>query len=260
MISVVEPVSTPLPKLKYQPGSTADHFVEYSERLKEACYMRFGYLGHIVAKGQYYTPPAIPIPTVQEVEANPFAKDLYMEAYRERRKIIASMEEKKLGCYQLIWSTLSTESRAKLRQRPDFVTKVEHDMDPLELWKAIEAVHLVAATGSAAHDISRAREIYDGLRQRRAESLAEFKLRTDTALRSLKIAKATVPNNQEQALDFLRRLDQDRFVQLTVQLRNNELMGFGTYPADLTATYDVASEFQVVSSMHTVPVDAHSAP
>ena len=125
VIPVVEPVSTPLPKLKYQPGSTADHFVEYSERLKEACYMRFGYLGHIVAKGQYYTPPAIPIPTVQEVEANPFAKDLYMEAYRERRKIIASMEEKKLGCYQLIWSTLST---AKLRQRPDFVTKVEHDM------------------------------------------------------------------------------------------------------------------------------------
>lgn len=84
------------------------------------------------------------------------------------------------------------------------------------------------------------------LSQQSYETLTRFKERFDAAILALQAVGADVPTAEDQAIEFINRLDKSRFAEFQVELANNVYLQVGVYPQSLTDAYNAASRFQVV--------------
>ena len=155
-VEATKPNETPRLNLSFG-TSAADDYANYVERMKPIIFERYPLIGNFVTTGAYRVPIEPVRPTPQELQSDPLLSGLYISKRNQNDKLLLDMELMKPQAYSFIWGTLSNESKAKLKQRSGFA-QMEADMDPLVLWKAIEAAHMVAASGSAVYDRSRARE------------------------------------------------------------------------------------------------------
>ena len=56
------------------------------------------------------------------------------------------------------------------------------------------------------------------------------------------------PTDEDQAADFIDKLDNARYSEFKANLRNNNTLGVGTYPKDLADAFKVASKYVVAAS------------
>ncbi len=93
----------------------------------------------------------------------------------------------KLAMYALMWDTISRESQEAVMQRvseqpEDGENAGDHEAlqmntDPLLLLTYPRPTHLIPATGARLFDQQVARTVYENLRQKRSESVYEYKQR-----------------------------------------------------------------------------------
>jgi len=132
--------STPqeaVPTLTFGPSN---NWIDFTKKMKIAAGDRFGRLGDFITQGVHYVPP-LPVPDMSIVDS--VMRDEVLKAdYRERAKTINKLNTEKPMLYVFITSKLSAESEDELKRHPSYRT-IDDDKDPLNLWKALESLHLI---------------------------------------------------------------------------------------------------------------------
>ena len=119
-------------------------------------------------------------------------------------------------------------------------SKLELSQDPLTLWTAIKATHTSYSTGLKAADDAKARRMYSAFKQGKDETLTEFKEKHESIIRSIESLGLSVPPDDQQAADFLEKLN-EKYGRRRLILENNARMG-GPYPKTLFEAYRIISE------------------
>ena len=115
--------------------------------------------------------------------------------------------------FAIMWANSSSESREIVKQQETYENDIRPRDNPLALWLAIRATHMIEAVGSGVIDRIRAKRQYKILYQRKEETLSSFKMRTDEAIRTLEAYEAAVPEPEEQAAELINHLDNTRYAQ-----------------------------------------------
>ena len=129
----------------------------------------------------------------------------------------------KVKVYNAIRGNMSLESVERVESDADFTLKnVRANQDPLELWRIIKKTHVRGRTGVDKLDRASANEEYHNLKMRSGESLPEFKLRLERAIRAREFVELPVINEETQALDFILKTDDARFAEMRKELVRRE--------------------------------------
>jgi hypothetical protein len=109
-------------------------------------------------------------------------KDSYSTYFKQKN--MAELDKVKI--YNIIRGNMSVESIERVESNADFTTKKVRDtQDPLDLWRIIKKTHVCGRTGVDLIDEANVQSMYHGLRMRQNETVPEFKLRYERALRSI---------------------------------------------------------------------------
>jgi hypothetical protein len=250
-----------IPILTYG-GAGRNNTAEFLEAASVYCQRTFGEIGLVVETGEF---PDIPIPVRPNLTIVPEdAKELVLVEYREIVKQystrVSDLERQKIRVYAVIVSQLSKESKARLKQVVNW-EDIDKTKCPRALIKAIRETHLTTETGFKLKDKYTVRTEYYSLRQETSESLARFKHRFDQVLKQFRaVAKAEeIPDDADQAIDFIKWLDKSRYGQLQVDMDNNAAMKIGEYPQDLQKAYTIVSQYRAneVNTGTVPPVNAN---
>jgi hypothetical protein len=140
----------------------------------------------------------------------------------------------KLAIFALMWDTISRESQEAVMQRAseqpeDGENAGDHETlqiraDPLLLLTYLRSTHLIPATGARLFDQQAARTVYENLRQRRSESVYEYKQRFQDAVDAMTLHGLPAPLQPELATRFLSTLDQKRFGEFQIEIYNDATM------------------------------------
>jgi len=203
----------------------------------------------VVELDEYWEPPEIDYPDAfllsKTADPHGFLKEDVKEQIKARRHTIEKMKSNRAQLFATIWGQLSAESEEKVRQVNNW-DEIDQQKDPLLLLKAIKDIHLAAESGFNTKDRQKTRLLYSNLQQNNQETLLSFKEQFDHAIDAMEAVGQNVPSNEDQAIDFLTKLDNSRYAALKVQLENNQIMGLGKYPATLADAYKLASTYKFV--------------
>ena len=204
-----------------------NNFPEFRRVMSQRLLRDYSYSAMFMRDSAYYEPK---FPEIDDVryDNDRVYKTRIDQEIKNATNLLAKIQADKPAIFAVIWGQLSIESRDKIRAHANWPL-IELEDNPLELWLAIIATHIVAAVGDATVDRARARDDYARLRQGQTEYLSRFKERFDNALLALDAVEESVPENEVQAFDFINRLDDSRYAQLKAKLQNNVQMGIGVY-------------------------------
>ena len=208
----------------------------------------FGNLGHLIELGRYWDPPEIEMPNRDDFNEyeDPFGlrrADL-LEQVKARRRLIEDMKAKRASFFAALYGQLSPESEEKVKQCESWEL-TDAAKDPLGLWRCIKETHILAQTGSNERDRMNVRKHYSSIKQEPSELLIRFKERYDNALSAMEAVDQELPGPIDQGIDFIDKLDNDRYSNFKIQLENNQLMNIGRFPESLLDAYLLASKFKV---------------
>jgi len=149
--------------------------------------------------------------------------------------------------YWLIRRNMSEESTNKIREHlKEEWEESERQQDPVSLWRAIKLTHTAYSTGNPFTDKQQLRQAYSEMKMYPTETLLNLKLRFTTALRAMEAVNIDIPSEEDQASDFVAKLDQ-RWASLRSQLANDFARGIrGSQPKTLMEAYILASQWKVV--------------
>jgi len=173
----------------------------------------YGRLGDFIEQGAYYVPP---MPTPDMTITDPNMRDKVLEAdYRERSKEMKKLEVKKPMLYAFIVIKLSLDSEDELKRHNDY-NIFNTSKDPLQLWKALESLHLVTTVSkNAAYVLRQAENDFMTCNQGEHESITKFKERFELKLKAYNAALGA--NNhlsdERAAMVFLDKLNRTPYGQ-----------------------------------------------
>jgi hypothetical protein len=157
--------------------------------------------------------------------------------------------------FSLIHGSLSTESREKVEQAPNWVN-INSSKDPLKLWLRVQETH--QSGGEAAikpFAKRRAMQLYVNVKQSATETITEYKRRFDDLVRAYTSQWGSTPDTEDQACVFSGGLDTHRYSVFELEMQNSVMAGMRVFPATLQAMYQLASEFKILSQTGKI-VDA----
>ena len=165
----------------------------------------------------------------------------------------------KLAIFALMWDTISRESQEAVMQRAseqpeDGENAGDHETlqiraDPLLLLTYLRSTHLIPATGARLFDQQAARTVYENLRQRRSESVYEYKQRFQDAVDAMTLHGLPAPLQPELATRFLSTLDQKRFGEFQIEIYNDATMRGIQPPQTLVDAFQKASRYLTLGRM-----------
>ena len=140
---------------------------------------------------------------------------------------------------------MSEESVEKIKEQlGDLWEQSERDQDPVALWKTIKVTHTAYNTGALFFDQSSLNKGYNEIKMLRGETLISLKTRMTTALKATESLGMIIPDDVQQAQDFIEKLDQ-RFRNLRSTLENAVTMERDTPPKNLLEAFRLASKWKV---------------
>jgi hypothetical protein len=153
------------------------------------------------------------------------------------------MEKKYLALYYVLWSNMTLESRSKVLQLTEFN---ESERDVFRLWQAIINTHQNTGYDGVFNKFH-ARDNYRRIYMGKDELLDRFKQRYDDALNLLRSAKQSVPPEDEQAMDFIYKLDNKKFIRFRTELHNQVINRIAEFPTTLSDAYYRAGQWKEVA-------------
>ena len=126
-----------------------------------------------------------------------------LKAYHDMKR---SYDKACREVYQVLWETLSKDSRDRVEQCDGFEI-AQSERDPLKLFDVIKKVHLTApGSNSAVMKVKRMAD-FTKIRQGPDEHLREYMNRFRNCVDSLEYAELAVPDEAVQAAKFIEGLD-----------------------------------------------------
>src|SRR6185437_9590532 len=244
------PTTSPIPEIGwlYLPShNKGSNFVRWKENLSTYCITHYQESGSFIKTGIKFEPEkSIPenfldtegLTGDAKAEAkalNEIIKDSNRESIKLYIQEVSKVKNNMITMYGIIWGQLSDDAKEKIRTTIDDYETWSVALNTESLWKAVIDVHLTAPTGSSAVDQKAARDNYNMLKQRPNESLSAFKERFSAAVVRLEAVGVVEVLQPDQAIDFIFGLDESRFQEAQVQLRNNVNQGITSYPTTLVA-------------------------
>lgn len=172
----------------------------------------------------------------------------YKARVKEETAKMAKYKSDSPKLYWLIRRNMSEESVDKIKEYLGSRWEdSERDQDPVQLWDAIKKTHTAYSTGNPYMDKQSVRQSYSDMKMHPAETLVNMKLRFTTAIRAMESLGINPPTEEEQAADFIAKLDH-RWSTLKTQLSNDFIRGLRNQPKTLMEAYQLAAGWKVIVS------------
>lgn len=182
-----------------------------------------------------------------ENDPNGFAKASHLEDLKDRKKKINKYNDNKPKVYAIIWSQCTNAMQHKIREDENF-GDFDATKDPLRLWGRIQEILLTGA-GQFQNQIKvrlEAKRDFDRMRQYKNESVGDFYQRYLVEQQALTASEIELPDDEEQAMDFINKLDVLRFASLLADLDNATQAGRDEYPKSVSEAMTRAINYKVV--------------
>jgi len=207
--------STPqeaVPTLSFGPNT---NWLEFKKRISISIGDKYGMLNSIIEEGNYYDYPAATRDT--SITDQTLQDELYKDALKNRQKNVENAILVRPNVYNYIRSKLSVESEDELKRHRDYNT-IHKAQDPLELWKALEEIHLTATVSKKGVVVLQAAQAhYMKMAQGDFQSITKFKEEFDGALlaynRALTLANQAEEDEGMSAMNFLTKLNRSVYGQ-----------------------------------------------
>ena len=244
-----------IPELVILNHGSPNNLLEFRRKLSIYAMRTFKDLVQMIELERYYVPPVINIPPAYE-----FEEDNDPGGFKKaRQRIISDMEQSKPALYAVIWGQLSYESEEAIKLDPNWAA-IERSKDPLALYKRLLEVHRTANSGFTVEDKRKSREEYSRMRQQSSETITQFKERFLQSLDAMKACGQDRPSDEDQAADFVNKLDNGRYAKFKTDLINNNTLGVGVFPQTLIEAFTLASRYVVaINSRNTQYTQSNEA-
>jgi len=176
-----------------------------------------------------------------------FVKAAYIEDMKELKKKTSAYNDNKPKVYAIIWGQCTSAMHHKIREDPDF-NAFDAAKDPLLLLGRIQEILLTGA-GQFQNEIKlklEAKRDFDRMRQYRNESVGDFYQRYLVEQQALTATGIDLASDEEQAIDFLNKLDVVRFASLLADLENATQAGRDEYPTNVNEAMTRAVNYKIV--------------
>jgi hypothetical protein len=250
-----------IPFLNYSLIPGRNNTPQWLEAAFNYCLRIYGEIALVIETGEFPVMQVPRRPSAEECKGDD--RDFVLLEYREvvKQWVIRSndMDTKKFQVYGVLIGQLSKESKARLKQVATW-EQIDKSKCPRALIRAIRESHLTTETGFLLKDKYTVRTEYYKCEQKPGDSTVAFKQEFDHKLKQFKAVAnpEEIPNDADQAIDFIKRLDKARYGQLQVDLDNNAALGIGAYPADLQKAYTVVSQYKMTDA-YVVPTSTEPA-
>jgi hypothetical protein len=218
----------------------ANNWDEWKQQLKHRAGIHFQ-LADVIQEEDYpnYDPP--------EVDANLFQTDILyktrmIEALKTSLNNQSALADKKLALYSYIMLHISDESEQKLKEQPTW-NAISLAKDPLLLYQLLKVTHFGVVTGNLQVDRVKAQKDFVNIRQHEKESLIEYKKKFEHKVNTLSSLQLPIPNDQEQAITFIKGLDSAQYAALKDEYESGSVIGSVTYPANVTEAYNIVVNY-----------------
>ena len=247
--------------LRYENGS-CPNFMSFRDTIHPYALKECGQAASIIKTNVEYVPPQVVIPNQPYNPFNdPFGvmRTEIEQKVKDRTKELNDLRTvAKPKLYGIIWGVMSQDSRNKVIEcqvpvDPTAIPIIYHnDWDDVEatsdstrLWKRILSTHHAICTTIPVLDQSKAREDYERVRQSKTDQLFIYRDRFKLALETLRSTGATIETPAEQAVRFVKGLDNARYAQFRADLTNDATRGTAVYPATYETVYELASNIKL---------------
>eukprot|EP00597_Dinobryon_sp_UTEXLB2267_P001225 CAMPEP_0170077652 /NCGR_PEP_ID=MMETSP0019_2-20121128/14423_1 /TAXON_ID=98059 /ORGANISM="Dinobryon sp., Strain UTEXLB2267" /LENGTH=354 /DNA_ID=CAMNT_0010290103 /DNA_START=230 /DNA_END=1294 /DNA_ORIENTATION=- len=221
--------------------------------MKIICSKAYGKQANLLKTNERFVYPAVVAadytPPVGEGEAALTAASLSklrLKAEEDRNGKAQKLLDNSPAFYATLWDAMSVESQQLVRVKPGHA---EADLaeDPNLLWAIIRETHFTETAGGAlmvVHERVRHCEEFAKFHQGKDETLGEFKVKYCDFRAQLTSMGVIVPSAEEEAMIFMRKLDDRRHGDMMQTLANDAARGTA-WPATLDAAYKQASNWKV---------------
>ena len=185
---------------------------------------------------------------LSKVEKHRFEKNL-----EEFDKEVRIFERNMRKVYMIIWGQCSRSLQQAITEDADY-EDVNRDKDGAKLWDIIKKLLQSGSRDPAAVNkeaqIVKAEQKFASVKQGIDESVSAFYDRYIIQLEALKIAGVKERTEANKAVDFINRLDGNRFMDLKAELENQMLFGKDLYPKTIIAAKTLAESIKRVNHVY----------
>ena len=242
-----------------RPGARSN-FVTWRRNLEIQIGERFGEFQKIfTAEGPdgAYPRNIRPEPDEARLATDPF--QLYRNECTKKLEMFLKKEEEieetKTKVYHYIKKHMTPESWEEAKRDPEWSAEnanVELLREPFLLFQAVKRTHSGHRTGIETLDIENAEMSYQNIRQLPNQTLLAYKDYFDHRVNTLATLGLAVPSAEQQAIKFIRGLDDARYSDLKLHFYNHARAGTGDYPKTVVLAYNIATNhFQKAKSKFT---------
>ena len=242
-----------------RPGVRSNYIV-WSRNMEVQCGVRFGDIQTIFTANTLasaYIANPRPVPDEEQLANDP--NGFYRHEHNKKVEMFLKKEEElevmKTKVYNYIKGHMTQESWEEAKRDPNWAapeSEVERLRDPFLLLQAIKRTHSGHRTGVNTIDIENAQNAYQNIRQLSHQTLVAYKDYFTHKVNTLTALGLVAPTDAQQAVKFMRGLDDARYSELKQHFYDHARAGTGNYPATLVAAYTVASNhYQKSKSKNT---------
>ena len=236
--------------LQFRLGAQSN-LISWSKKLSTYAIKTFKQLGYIVEQLEYWEPPELEEPTAEDLDEindpHQFLRKAYQRKLNNRMNLIEEMENNRPALFAVIWGHISVESEEQVKLQAAW-DEINIAKDPLRLLILIRGVHVGGRFPNETAARLAARKGYTSLSQYTGESISHFKERFDACLLIMDNAMYDRPSDQDQAVDFIDKLDSTRFGEFQKDIHNNVILGIGDHPESVQAAFTSAAQYMSVAS------------
>ena len=242
-------------------------YLECKSQLEKYLSGQYGPMGRFVEKNEYVVIP----PIGEDLDDLPYQPtptqriSILEKRYMEREKKVNQWESDKVAIFGKIQTILSKDGEDVVRAHQNW-EEANGAHDPLKLWKIISASHSLGANiGNNLQAQQKAKSDYNKLFQADSQTLVNFRDNFQLAVENMVLLQvASAPNNQEQALDFMDRVNKKKYGDLINTLKNNYLRNAEVPPTTLVESYNIFRQYvptyKASSSSNDKPTAFNASP
>ena len=191
-------------------GKSQPDFSSWIKGLAVIMTKAYGQPGMLVATGKYYTYPKPDKLSAKVLDSETgednITKAHYLNQLGKYEELINEQSKSHFQIYSSIWEMLHPDTIKELSKCQRYKT-MEESHDPLILIEELTKIMTLCSTGNIRQDKHKSRIIYNALQQRDKESVLDYYHRTEKAIATQITAGQTPDSDEEQAMDFIYKLD-----------------------------------------------------
>ena len=203
-------------------GKPFDNFAGWRKGLATVMTRAYGQPAMFFRHFIYDAPPKFATDVIEAVtgEAD-LAKRHYLNELNRHMELLSYQRLSHIQMYSAVFDMLHPDTVKQLERGEDYAT-MHSTHDPLTLIEELSKIMLVCSTGNVRQDRFKSRMGYNSISQREKETIHDYYERTAKAIATQTSVGQKPSPDEDQAMDFIYKLDQRIFKDFIVGLNMAE--------------------------------------